>query len=125
MALRSVINSPLDAFRLFQKAMLCVAIALLTWTLLLIVKTYFEIPDSLIHLKEQMIENPNFISKIGEYNGYSIWFDKKLAAEKSVVPFAVSIRGKRDSLYVQITGTYISRRDGKMEFTKKDTVFSQ
>ncbi|MGI4865287.1 MAG: hypothetical protein ACRYFZ_15305 [Janthinobacterium lividum] len=105
--------------------MLCIGIALLFGIGLLIAKWYIEIPDFLVSIKEQMIKNPAFISKIGECRGWTIWFDKELAANKGKVPFSISINGKNDSVYVRIVGTYVLRRGGKIEYTKKDTVFSK
>ena len=105
--------------------MLYFGIVFLFGIVLFIAKNYLEIPGFLIDIKEQMIKNQVFISKIGEYNGYAIWFDKDLAAKKDPVPFSVSITGKNDSVYVRIEGTYILRRDGRIVYIKKDTVFSE
>lgn len=120
---RSMVNSVVNTFRIFQKIILWVVIAALVWSVLFIAKNYFEIPNSLISVKNQMIDNPNFIARIGEYNGYSIWYDKELAARKGLVPFSVSIKGKIDNSCVQITGFYVVKRDGNVELTKKDTIF--
>ncbi|MBH8569482.1 hypothetical protein KB206_11350 [Microvirga sp. STS02] len=124
MLLRNTLSSIIKAFQIFQKAMLYMGIVFLFGIGLFLAKNYCEIPDFLFAIKEQMVKNPDFISEIGESNGYTIWFDKDLASKKSTVPFSVSINGKNDSTFVQITGVYNLRDDGRIEFTKKDTIFS-
>ncbi|GAB3846226.1 hypothetical protein GCM10028822_05960 [Hymenobacter terrigena] len=105
--------------------MLSIGIVFLFGTVFFIVKRFIEIPDFLIAIKEQMVKNPVFISEIGEYNGYTIWFDEKLASKRETVPYSVSINGKNDSSYVKISGVYNLRYDGRIEYSKKDTVFSR
>jgi hypothetical protein len=105
--------------------MLYIGIVFLFGTVFFIANKSIEIPDFLIAIKEQMVKNPAFISEIGVYNGYTIWFDEELAGKRGTVPYSVSINGKNDSTYVKISGVYNLRYDGRIEYTKNDTVFSR
>jgi hypothetical protein len=125
MLLRNLISSAIGAFRVFRKVMLYIGITLLFSALLFIAKKHSEIPDFMIALKEQMIKNPAFISRIEEYRGYTMHFDEEIAKKRGSVPFSVSINGRSDSVYVKITGVYNVRYDGGIEYTKKDTILSK
>ena len=125
MLLRNVIRALVKYFRVFQKGMLYIGITFLFGTVLFVIKRFIETPEFLIVIKEQMIENPAFMSRIGEYDGYTIWFDEEIAKSRGSVPFSVSVNGKSDSVYVKITGAYVNRYDGGIDYIKKDTIFSK
>ncbi|MBJ6142650.1 hypothetical protein [Hymenobacter sp. BT559] len=125
MVLRQMIRFILSGFQVFNKVVLSIAVAVLFGGMLWLTKKFIEIPDVLISIKEQMIQNPAFISKIGEYNGFAIWYDEELAAKKSSVPFSVSIKGKGDAAYVKIVGYYTIKRDGGVDCVKTDTLYSR